>query len=59
MPDHLQTMFQRANQWKVTFNFDFSEQVQEVIFSRKIKDFSHLTLNFHNSSNKEVLFQNR
>ena len=40
----------RASQWKMTFNPNPNEQVQEVIFSRKIKNTLHPPLNFDNNS---------
>ena len=47
-----------ANQWKMTFNADPNKQVQEVIFSLKIKKTSHPPLNFNNNSVKQVQFPN-
>ena len=39
-----------GSQWKMTFNSDPNKQVQEVIFSRKIKKTSQPPLNFNNNS---------
>ena len=41
----------------MTFNPDPNKQVQEVIFSRKIKNTSHPPLNFSNNSVKQAQFQ--
>ena len=46
-----------ASQWKMNFNPDPNNQAQEVIFSRKIKKTEHPSLNFNNSSVKQVQFQ--
>ena len=46
-----------ANQWKRTFNPDFNKQVQEVIFSRKIRKTSHPPLTFNDNSVKQVQFR--
>ena len=40
---------QWAHQWKMKFNPDPSKQAIQVIFSRKLKAFSHPTINFNNS----------
>ena len=44
-------------QWKMIFNPDLSKQVQEVIFSRKIKKLLHPTLLFNNIPLNNSLFQ--
>ena len=36
-------------QWKMIFNPDASKQAQEVIFSRKIKKTTHLSMVFNNA----------
>ena len=46
-----------ANQWKMNFNPDPNKQVQEVIFSHKIRKTSHPPLTFNNKSVKPVQFQ--
>ena len=46
-----------AFQWKMIFNPDLSKQVQEVIFSRKIKKLLHPTLLFNNIPLNNSLFQ--
>ena len=38
-----------VNQWKITFNPDPNKQAQELVFSRKTKNISHLPLNFSNN----------
>ena len=48
-----------ANQWKMTFSSDPNKQVQEVIFSHKIKKTSHSPLNFNNNSDNQIQFQKR
>ena len=45
-----------TNQWKMTVNPDPNKQVQEVIFSRKIRKMSHPPLTFNNNSVKQVQF---
>ena len=42
---------------KVRFNHDLNKQVQEVIFSRKIKQVSYRLLRLINNSLKQPLFQ--
>ena len=39
-----------AFQWKMSFNPDLSKQAQEVIFSRKLKNLSHLPLVFSSAN---------
>ena len=39
-----------AFQWKMSFNPDLNKQVQEVIFSRKLKKFCHPSLRFNNNN---------
>ena len=46
----LQRMSNWATQWKMNFNPDITKQVQEVIFSRKVKKTVHLPLLFNNAS---------
>ena len=46
-----------AFQWKMIFNPDLSKQVQEVIFSRKIKKLLYPTLLFNNIPLSTSLFQ--
>ena len=46
-----------ANQWKITFNPDPNKQAQELVFSRKTKNISHLPLNFSNNFVQQVQFQ--
>ena len=43
--------------WKIIFNPDLNKQVQEVIFSRKIKKLLHPTLLFNNIPLSNSLFQ--
>ena len=45
-------------QWKMIFNPDLSKQVQEIIFSRKIKKLLHPTLLFNSIPLSNSLFQN-
>ena len=47
-----------AFQWKMIFNPNLSKQVQEVIFSRKIKKLAHPTLLLNNISLSNSLFRN-
>ena len=44
-------------QWKMIFNPDLSKQVQEIIFSRKIKKLLHPTLLVNNIPLSNSLFQ--
>ena len=44
-------------QWKMSFNPDPSKQVQEVIFSRKIKKLNHPELIFNNIHAKQTSYQ--
>ena len=46
-----------ANQWKMTFNPEPNKQVQEVVFSLKTKNTSHLLLNFNNNTVQQAQFQ--
>ena len=46
-----------AFQWKMIFNLGLSKQVQEVIFSTKIKKWFHPTLLFNNILLSNSLFQ--
>ena len=41
-----------ANQGRMTFKPDPNKEVQEVIFSHKLKKTSHFPLNFNNNSSK-------
>ena len=41
---------QWAFQWKMSFNPDPNKPAQEVIFSRKLKKFCHLSLRFNNNN---------
>ena len=60
--NHLNSNFKKisnwAFQWKMSFNPDFSKQVEEVIFSRKIQKTCHPSIHFNNKSVKQVLSQN-
>ena len=49
---------QWAYQRKMTFNPDFSKQVQEVVFSRKAIATNHATVSFNNVSVIRENFQN-
>ena len=44
-------------QWQVFFNPDPTKQAQEVIFFRKIKKPIHASLNFNNTSVKQMPFK--
>ena len=44
-------------QWKMIFNPDLTKQLQEVMFSRKIKKLLHPSLSFNNISLKNSMFQ--
>ena len=44
-------------QWQVFFNPDPTKQAQEVIFFRKIKKPIHTSLNFNNTSVKQMPFK--
>ena len=46
----LQRIGNWATQWKMNFNPDTTKQVQEVVFSRKVKKKVHLPLLFNNAS---------
>ena len=48
--EDLKRISEWAFQWKMIFNLDFSEQAQEVIFSRKIKKATHPPLVFNNAT---------
>ena len=47
---HLARIKQWAFKWKMSFNPDLNKQVQEVIFSRKLKKVCHPLLCFNNNN---------
>ena len=46
--EDLDTVNNRAYQWKMSFNLDPSKKAQEVIFSRKVNNVLHPPLTFKN-----------
>ena len=46
--EDLDTVNNRAYQWKMSFNLDPSKKAQEVIFSRKVNNVLHPPLTFNN-----------
>ena len=42
-------------QWKINFNPDFSKQVSEVIFSRKLKEKNHNSVYLDDKTVQQVL----
>ena len=44
-------------QWKMSFDADPSKQAQEIIFSRKLRKISHLSIYFNNNPMEQVSSQ--